>query len=101
MEKPPSSQALERAQRKTSDERAAALDEIREPRLMERVEPHPQPSAPELLTAKEVAGLLRIDPRTLRAHCRSGEAPKAVTVGTRPRWRRSDVEAWLAKRAMR
>jgi excisionase family DNA binding protein len=52
----------------------------------------------ELLTMQDVADLLRVHPRTLRAWRHAGQAPPTVLVGSRPRCRREDVEAWLAER---
>jgi excisionase family DNA binding protein len=53
---------------------------------------------PELLAAAEVARLLHCDVRTLRRLRLEGRAPTSIMVGKRPRWRRSDVEAWIATR---
>lgn len=77
---------------------AELLADLPRPRLMEPVDKKPAPSGPEILTSADLAKLLRIDERTLRAMRRSGEAPEAIRIGTRPRWRRGDVESWLAKR---
>lgn len=52
----------------------------------------------QLLTGAEVAALLQIDERTLRELRHSGEVPGPLSVGKRLRWRRRDVEAWMAKR---
>jgi excisionase family DNA binding protein len=51
-----------------------------------------------LLTPAEVADLLRVDTRTLRDLRRAGGAPPSVQVGSRPRWRRVDVDTWLGER---
>ena len=53
----------------------------------------------DLLCQREVAALLGVDERTLRRWRRAGDAPKAITGGGRPRWKRSTVDAWLAGRA--
>lgn len=52
----------------------------------------------QLLTAADLARILRIDQRTLRALRQSGDVPASIRIGTRPRWRRPDVDAWLATR---
>ncbi|MBK8172767.1 MAG: helix-turn-helix domain-containing protein [Sandaracinaceae bacterium] len=52
----------------------------------------------QLLTLGEVTKLLAIDGRTLRELRNAGDAPPEISVGKRPRWRRSDVEAWLKER---
>jgi excisionase family DNA binding protein len=51
-----------------------------------------------LMTPAEVADLLRVDARTLRDLRRAGDAPPSVQIGSRPRWRRADVDAWLGER---
>jgi excisionase family DNA binding protein len=51
----------------------------------------------QLLTADEVAGLLRVDPRTLREMRNAGEFPKPMKVGRSLRWRRRTVERFLAE----
>ncbi len=52
----------------------------------------------QLLTAAELAALLQIDERTLRELRHAGKVPEPLSVGKRLRWRRRDVEAWMAKR---
>lgn len=52
----------------------------------------------QLLTLGEVTKLLAIDERTLRELRNAGDAPPAILVGKRPRWRRSDIETWLKER---
>jgi excisionase family DNA binding protein len=50
----------------------------------------------ELLTEKELASLLKVSARTLRAWRDAGEGPPAIKIGRRAiRYRRSDVERWL------
>ncbi|MBI4884929.1 MAG: helix-turn-helix domain-containing protein [Actinobacteria bacterium] len=73
---------------------AEALAAVPQPRLMEPM----TDTRPEFLTAPEFAALLRIDERTLRALRHAGEVPTPIMIGTRPRWRRADVDAWVAKR---
>lgn len=55
-----------------------------------------------MLTARELADLLRLDEKTVRRRTRRGEIP-AVNVGTenRPSWRYDQrrIEAWLKRQA--
>ena len=53
--------------------------------------------SPQLLTAREVAGLLRVDPRTLRAMRHAGEFPEPIRVGRALRWRQRTVEAFIVR----
>lgn len=70
------------------------LANLRATRLMDSVTAD---RATSLMTADEFAELLRIDARTLRTMRNAGEIPAAIQIGSRPRWRRADVEAWLAQ----
>lgn len=55
---------------------------------------------PLLLTTDEVAKVLRIDRSTLSRWRAQGVGPRAVWLSPSiPRYRRDDVEAWLAKNA--
>lgn len=56
------------------------------------------PQRDQLLGEAEVARVLGIDVRTLREIRREHAAPRCVMVGRSPKWRRSAVDAWLAKR---
>ena len=50
-----------------------------------------------LMTADEVADHLQIDIRTLQRLVHEGAVPAPLRIGGRiPRWRREDVDAWLA-----
>ncbi|MCC7172165.1 MAG: helix-turn-helix domain-containing protein [Planctomycetes bacterium] len=90
--------ALHREQAEVFDRLAVNLADVlavvAQPRLMEPV----TDTSPEFLTAPELAARLRIDERTLRSLRHAGDVPAPVLVGTRPRWRRADVDAWLAER---
>jgi len=58
----------------------------------------PLPATPQsgrLLTTAETAELLGISKSSLYGLRYVGEAPPAVKVGSRLRWRRADVEAWM------
>ncbi len=53
----------------------------------------------QLLTVAEVAAVLDVSPRTIWAWVAAGELPEPVRKGRRwVRWRRREVEAWLAER---
>ncbi len=58
----------------------------------------PLSTADDILTTAEVAAITRIAPGTLRAwrHYQRGEGPRSFTLGGSVRYRRSDVDAWLA-----
>ena len=55
--------------------------------------------APErlLLDTAEVATLLGVSERWVRAKATTGDFPRKVKLGRLARYRRSDVERWLAK----
>ena len=55
---------------------------------------HAQP--PLLITADEVAGMLDISTRTLWRLVSSKKVVPPVKLGGSTRWRRADVEAWVA-----
>lgn len=57
----------------------------------------PSKSLPAFLTTEEVLGCLKVTPRTVYRLIRIGELP-AVRVGRQWRFRRSDLENWLAAR---
>jgi hypothetical protein len=52
-----------------------------------------------MLTASDVAGLIRVELRTLRRYRADPQMdfPKAIGRGRLQRWRRRDVEAWLER----
>lgn len=50
-----------------------------------------------LVTPTEFAAILAVSTRELRRMKAAGELPRAVGRANRPRWKRSDVEAHLAK----
>lgn len=52
----------------------------------------------EILTTVEVADLLRVSPSTLCRWRQSGDGPAVLWLApTCPRYRRKDVDAWLAR----
>jgi len=50
-----------------------------------------------LVTPTEFAAILAVSTRELRRMRAAGELPKSVGTERRPKWRRSDVEAFVAK----
>lgn len=56
----------------------------------------PHDSDNELLTATDVAAFLRVSLRTFNRLHLAGEGPPHLRIGRQRRWRRSDVEAWIA-----
>jgi predicted DNA-binding transcriptional regulator AlpA len=64
-----------------------------------RVNPTPTPPtdlADRLLGIPEVAGACGVSPRSVRRYFESGRMPRPVKVSGLIRWRKSDIEAWLA-----
>lgn len=49
-----------------------------------------------LMTCEQMAGLLQVTTRTLRRMELMGEIPRCIHVGGLKRWRRGEVEKWLA-----
>ena len=56
------------------------------------------PALEPLLTVVEVAGLLRLQPSTVRAYSERGSLPH-VRIGGRLRFRRADVARWIDQRS--
>lgn len=52
----------------------------------------------ELLTAQEVAKLVRVHVVTFQRWCRAGEGPPVTMLGRRPRYRADDVQHWVESR---
>jgi excisionase family DNA binding protein len=50
-----------------------------------------------LLTVGQVASLLAISPRTVWSKVASGSMPAPVRIGRLCRWRREDIEKWVAQ----
>lgn len=50
----------------------------------------------ELMTAAELAEYLKVKPSTIETWAKNGKLP-LVKVGSLNRFRRSDIDAWLAK----
>ena len=51
-----------------------------------------------LLSADEIAQILKISKRTLESMIARGEGPPMMTIGRQRRWRLCDLEEWLINR---
>ncbi|NUP97426.1 MAG: helix-turn-helix domain-containing protein [Planctomycetaceae bacterium] len=51
----------------------------------------------ELLTAADLCSLLKLDARTLRVLRHEGRVPEPIKLGRSLRWRRAEIEAWIAE----
>lgn len=60
--------------------------------------PAPEPQRSPVMTPEDVAAMLHINVRTLRRMRLAGELPEPLQFGTRVRWRRADIEKWIAGR---
>ena len=54
------------------------------------------PVVADLLDVDEVAALLSCSTRTVRRMADSGQMPRPLKLASLRRWRRSDIERWLA-----
>ena len=52
----------------------------------------------DLLTVTEVCDVLKVSRSALYALRYRGEAPPAIKVGRQLRWRRTDLDRWIAER---
>jgi excisionase family DNA binding protein len=64
--------------------------------MKKRTNPHPPPIGERLLTLSEVAEVLRLNPRTVRAYVQRGEI-EARIIGGRWRFRRGDLDAFFER----
>jgi excisionase family DNA binding protein len=55
-------------------------------------------SPDEYLTCEELAALLKVPVKTVRAWRRNGSAPPSGKFGRHVRFRRADVDEWAAQR---
>ena len=65
--------------------------------LLEQLVAASQPR-PALMDANEVARELGVGLRTLQRLRQLGQVPSPITIGGQIRWRRADVEAWVAEK---
>ena len=56
----------------------------------------PKQAAPVLLDVRAVAALLDCSPRHVYRLADAGRMPAPVRVGALVRWRRTDIDSWLA-----
>jgi len=52
--------------------------------------------APDLLTARDLAGLFSVHIRTVRRWQAEGKLPRPVKIGRVVRWQKSDLQMFLA-----
>ncbi len=57
---------------------------------------HPLVTTTALMTIKDVARLLNCSERTVYRLNDSGRMPRPVRLGTLVRWKRSEIEQWIA-----
>lgn len=61
---------------------------------------HAMDALDKLMTRREVAAYLQVQPQTIQAwHYRGQDAPPFIKVGRSVRYKKSDLLAWLWKRA--
>ena len=53
-----------------------------------------------LMTAQEVADLVRVHIQTFHRWRRAGLGPRETSIAGKPRYRERDIEAWLDERAL-
>jgi predicted DNA-binding transcriptional regulator AlpA len=58
----------------------------------------PPPIASELLTEDEFCAMVRMTRTTAARQRRAGQGPKVIRIGQQLRYRRGDIETWLASR---
>jgi excisionase family DNA binding protein len=63
---------------------------------MKQKEERPEPIGEKLLTLKEAAEILRLNPRTVREYLHRGEIEGRI-IGGRWRFRRADLDAFFEK----
>jgi len=66
------------------------------PESLQSSEPRPSISTQDVLTANEVAAMLRLHPVTVRLKAASGEIP-GKQIGNRWRFSRARIEQWLGQ----
>jgi excisionase family DNA binding protein len=52
--------------------------------------------SPVLISVKQLAALCGLTPRTVWRHLSSGKLPKHLTLGGAIRFRKTDVDCWVA-----
>ena len=64
-------------------------------------DPPALPGWPACLTKEQLASYIGMSPRWCDAALATGELPKPIRFGRAVRWRRSDIDVWLAARDTR
>ncbi len=72
----------------------ALIDEVRALRQDARAR-EAREGLDALITQEQFAAILAVDVRTLRRMAAAGTLPPSISLTSRPRWRRSDVERFL------
>ena len=73
-----------------------ALEERLAERLATAVQPPAADAALRLLTKKDVAAQLRVDPRTLVRMVAAGQFPPPILISPGcPRWRQETIDEWV------
>jgi len=67
----------------------------------ENLRKDPDPDANLLITIEELSKILKVSTRTISRLKSEGRLPQPITIGRLVRWRRSDIETWLADRSPR
>lgn len=49
----------------------------------------------KMMTLDDVADITRYSPRQIQNFVTSGKIPQPIRIGSRPRWRRSDILDWI------
>jgi predicted DNA-binding transcriptional regulator AlpA len=57
----------------------------------------PEPD-PLVYTPADLAAMLKLSPRKIRAMKSAGQLPPPIRFGRAVRWRRADIDVWLARR---
>ncbi|MDW8244872.1 MAG: helix-turn-helix domain-containing protein [Thermogemmata sp.] len=63
--------------------------------LQQRVDLGVFPTGPLLLSARDLASMLRLSLRTIRLMNASGRLPTPLRIGGSVRWRADEIRAWL------
>jgi predicted DNA-binding transcriptional regulator AlpA len=53
----------------------------------------------QLLRKKDLAMMLRYSERSIMRFVERGQLPKPVYINNQPRWRHSEIEAWLSQQS--
>ncbi|MBI3818849.1 MAG: helix-turn-helix domain-containing protein [Planctomycetes bacterium] len=73
-----------------------AMEERLVSRLRRREETNSPNPLSELLSEREIAGLLHCHPRTVRRLELAKTLPRSIRIGSAKRWRSEEIKQWLA-----